>query len=68
MVSFLILQIQQVIKFLEGDFNEVVKNLNVLMWNSSNNLDFEKATILREKINSIKNIYQKQKVVSEKKS
>ena len=58
--------IQQVIKFLEGDFNEVVKNLNVLMWNSSNNLDFEKATILREKINSIKNIYQKQKVVSEK--
>ena len=59
--------IQQVIKFLEGDFNEVVKNLNVLMWNSSNNLDFEKATILREKINSIKNIYQKQKVVSEKK-
>jgi excinuclease ABC subunit C len=58
--------IQQVIKFLEGNFNEVVKNLNVLMWNSSNSLDFEKAAILREKIKSINNIYQKQKVVSEK--
>ena len=36
------------------------------MWKASNSLDFEKAAILREKINSINNIYQKQKVVSEK--
>ena len=58
--------ILQVIKFLEGNFSEVVKNLNALMWKASNSLDFEKAAILREKINSINNIYQKQKVVSEK--
>ena len=58
--------IEQVIKFLEGNFSEVVNNLNNLMWKASNSLDFEKATILREKIKSVENISQNQKVISNK--
>lgn len=50
--------------FLEGKHQELIKNLEKKMLECSEKLDFEQAAKLRDKINSIKHISEKQKIIS----
>ncbi len=55
--------IQQVIRFLNGDTASVVRELKNTMMNLSENLEFEKAAILRDRVDAIKSVSETQKVV-----
>ncbi len=54
--------IKQVILFLEGRQDRIIRNLNVKMEQASDKLDFEKAAMLRDQVQSIKNIVDSQKL------
>ncbi len=54
------------IYFLRGHYDEVIKELRTQMDEASQNMEYEKAAGYRDKINSIKAISSKQKVVSDK--
>lgn len=56
--------ISDVCSFLSGKQEEILERLEIKMKNASAALDFEKAAEFRDKINSIKHIAQKQKVLS----
>ena len=58
------LVIQQVIRFLEGDTNVVVKDLKKAMIHASHSLKYERAAVLRDQVNAIEKVQQAQKVVS----
>lgn len=57
--------VNEALKFLDGDVNAVIKSLEKKMEEASENLQFETAAKYRDKINSIKNMQSKQKVVTE---
>lgn len=57
--------VNEAIKFLEGDVNSVIKALEKKMQTAAENLQFEAAARYRDKINAIKNMQSKQKVVTE---
>ncbi len=57
---------EEVCSFLEGKQEDVIRSLEKKMAEAVENLEFEKAAGLRDKINSIKLIAEKQKVVSHK--
>lgn len=52
----------EVIKFLDGNHESLVKNFTKEMQEASNNLEFEKAAELRDKIEWIKSLSDKQKI------
>lgn len=53
------------LKFLQGDTGPVIKKLTNDMQKAADNLDFEQAAVLRDRINSIKKVTQKQKITAE---
>jgi len=55
--------IDQVILFLEGKTENIVKDIHQSMMNASDNLNFEKAAILRDQLKSIESVNEKQKVL-----
>lgn len=56
--------IDEVCSFLNGNTDKLIENLEEKMYEYSNNLDFEKAAFYRDKIETVKNISQKQKATS----
>lgn len=54
--------IDQVIYFLNGNYEGVIKNLEHQMQDAAERMEFEKAIELRELLNSVKKIAQKQKI------
>ncbi len=54
--------VQKVLRFLNGDYDSVVKELDEKMNIAAENLEFEKAIEYRELISSVKKIAQKQKI------
>ena len=57
--------VNEALKFLDGDVNSVIKSLEEKMQTAAENLQFEAAAKYRDKINAIKNMQSKQKVVTE---
>lgn len=55
------------IDFLKGDNKETIKRLTLQMKEYSENCEFEKAAVLRDRINSIKKLSSKQNVISDTK-
>ena len=55
--------IQQVILFLEGKHDEVVKKLQEQMQQASENLNFEEAARIRDRIKAVERILEKQRVI-----
>lgn len=55
--------VNQVISFLEGNYTDVIKNLQILMLEASESLDFEKAAEYRDQLQSVNIIAKKQKIV-----
>ena len=55
--------IDQVISFLQGDTNKVVVDLQAAMTEAAENLEFERAAALRDRLNAMKIVYEDQKVV-----
>ncbi|MFL2756817.1 MAG: excinuclease ABC subunit UvrC [Dehalococcoidia bacterium] len=55
--------INQVIMFLEGDTSKIVKSLKTKMLSSAENLEFEKASHLRDQIKAIEKVHEGQKVL-----
>ncbi len=55
--------IDQVISFLQGDTNKVVMDLQESMSEAAENLEFERAAALRDRLNAMKIVYEDQKVV-----
>ena len=60
--------INQMIRFLEGDSDNVLHSLQSQMTEASREMRFEQAAILRDQIKAIKSVSENQKVVSEKKT
>lgn len=56
--------IADVIRFLNGHYDEVLKSLEHQMQEASENLEFEKAIEYRELLTSVRHIAQKQKITS----
>lgn len=56
------LAITEVLKFLNGNYDAILKELEEKMNTASENLEFERAIEYRELINSVKKIAQKQKI------
>ena len=57
-------QFSKIIDFLNGNHNEVIKIMEQSMQEAAVKLQFEKAAKLRDKINTIKHIYDEQKMTS----
>ena len=55
-------QIDQIISLLEGKIDVVIKQMKIDMDNASNNLEFERAATIRDRIIAIERISEKQKV------
>ncbi|MCD4754173.1 MAG: excinuclease ABC subunit UvrC [Anaerolineaceae bacterium] len=51
-------------KFLNGETEEIVENIKELMNNAAEALDYEKAAVLRDKLQAIDSIMQQQKIIS----
>ncbi|MGH2482424.1 MAG: excinuclease ABC subunit UvrC, partial [Ktedonobacteraceae bacterium] len=56
--------IQQVILFLEGKHDEVLKNLQARMEEAAENLNFEEAARIRDRIKAVERILEKQRIIS----
>ncbi|MBR3836382.1 MAG: excinuclease ABC subunit UvrC [Clostridia bacterium] len=54
--------VNSAVKFLQGDSSKIVAELTKEMEEAAENLEFEKAAKLRDRINSIKKVNEKQKV------
>lgn len=58
--------IEDACNFLEGNTGKLLKDMEEQMSEASANLEFERAASIRDKINAIKQMENKQKIVSEK--
>jgi excinuclease ABC subunit C len=56
--------VQEVIKLVRGKTDDLIKELEIKMKKSSTDLDFEKAAEIRDKVEQLKIISSKQKIVS----
>ena len=56
--------IEEVILFLEGNTSKIVKSISTKMEESANNLEFEKAAVLRDQITAIEKVHEGQKVLT----
>ncbi len=59
-----IIVIKDICDFLSGRRDELIAKLEKEMIDASQNMDYEKAALLRDKISSLNNMFQEQKVVS----
>lgn len=57
--------VSDAVSFLKGDYSGLIKNLESKMNNFSESLEFEKAAKIRDIINSVKSISDKQHIVSD---
>lgn len=55
---------EQIANVLEGKFEEIIADLNIKMLEASDKLEFEKAARYRDRIESIKMLGEKQKIIS----
>ncbi len=55
--------IQQVILFLEGKHDEVIKHLHEQMEQASDNLNFEEAARIRDRIKAVERILERQRII-----
>lgn len=55
--------ISQAISFLNGEYKKLLNDLNSQMLEFSENMEFEKAAVIRDRINSIKRLESKQVIV-----
>ncbi len=55
---------EQIANVLEGKYDEIITDLTVKMMEASDNLEFERAARYRDKIESIKILGEKQKIIS----
>lgn len=55
--------VSQAVSFLNGDYKKLLADLNAQMFVHSENMEFEKAAILRDRINSINRLESKQVIV-----
>lgn len=53
-----------IIEFLNGNHGKILKQLETAMYDASEKMQFEKAASLRDKINTIKSIEEKQRITS----
>ena len=56
--------IQQVILFLEGKHDEVIKALETKMGQAAENLNFEEAARIRDRIKSVERVLEKQRIIN----
>ncbi len=56
--------IDEALRFLNGHYDSILKNLEKKMLEASENMEFEKAIEYRELLNSVKQIAQKQKITN----
>lgn len=56
--------VQEVVLFLEGHQEKIKKQLNQKMLEAAENLEFERAAVLRNQIRAIETIIEKQKIIS----
>ncbi len=56
--------IDQVVLFLEGSTNQIVSSLKDKMDQSAENLEFEKAAVIRDQLKSIEKVHEGQKVLT----
>jgi excinuclease ABC subunit C len=56
--------IRQVILFLEGKHDEVLSDLRRQMEDASENLEFERAAALRDRLQAVERVLEKQKIIS----
>jgi excinuclease ABC subunit C len=56
--------IRQVILFLEGKHDEVLKSLQVKMEEAAENLNFEEAARIRDRIRAVERVLEKQRIIS----
>ena len=54
--------IQQVIKFMEGDSEAVIRELNQNMEQAAEELEFERAAVLRDRIRSVQRVAEEQRI------
>lgn len=55
-------QIDEVVRFLSGNYDDVIKNLEQQMTSASERMEYERAIEVRELLSSVKKIAQKQKI------
>lgn len=58
------LMVQEVVEFLSGKYKETIRHLEEQMNEAAENLNFEKAAILRDQIGAIRRIEQKQTAIN----
>src|SRR5690348_14956250 len=56
--------IKQVLLFLEGKHDEVLADLRVQMEEASENLEFERAAALRDRVKAVEQVLEKQKIIN----
>ena len=56
--------VQKVIRFLNGDYDEVIDELNKKMYKASDEMEYERAAEYRDLIESVKKVAQKQKITA----
>ncbi len=56
--------IRQVTLFLEGKHDEVLRDLQIQMNTASENLEFERAAALRDRIQAVERVLEKQKIIN----
>jgi excinuclease ABC subunit C len=56
--------IQNLMDFLQGKSDDILREMEVRMWTASETLDYEKAARLRDQLQAMEQIIQRQKVVS----
>src|SRR5260370_20141570 len=56
--------IRQVILFLEGKHDEVLADLRPQMEEAAENLEFERATLLRDRVRAVEQVLEKQKIIN----
>lgn len=58
--------VEQALEFLKGTGGESIRNLTLQMQQAAENMEYEKAAVLRDRINAIKKLGDKQKVIDSK--
>ena len=59
------MHVGQALKFLNGNYEEVIKMLERKMYEASADMNFESAAEYRDLMNSVKSVAQKQKITSD---
>ena len=60
--------VEQTISFLEGNTKKTLEFLKISMWEASKSEDYEKAASVRDNISAIESIFEKQSVITSKKT